>query len=142
MRPYVHKVQYYETDMMGVTHHSNYIRWMEEARVDFLEQAGFPYAKMEAEGVLSPVRSVACEYRRPARFGDEVEIRVTLEAFNGVKMAVAYDMRGPGGETVCTARSEHVFIDREGRLVRLKRVMPEFCRAMEALTAAEEPDAP
>ena len=46
MKPYIHKVQYYETDKMGITHHSNYIRWMEEARVDFMEQIGWGYDKM------------------------------------------------------------------------------------------------
>ena len=48
---YIHKVNYYETDKMGVTHHSNYIRWMEEARVDFLEKAGLGYDKIEALGI-------------------------------------------------------------------------------------------
>ena len=43
MVPYDHKVQYYETDGMGIVHHSNYIRWFEEARVDLLEQLGFGY---------------------------------------------------------------------------------------------------
>lgn len=43
MRPYQHKVQYYETDQMKVVHHSNYIRWFEEARIDYMEQLGMPY---------------------------------------------------------------------------------------------------
>ena len=47
MKPYLHKVQYYETDMMGVAHHANYIHWMEEARIDFMDQLGFPYSEME-----------------------------------------------------------------------------------------------
>ena len=50
MKKYIHKVNYYETDKMGITHHSNYIRWMEEARIDFLEQIGFSYDKLEKEG--------------------------------------------------------------------------------------------
>ena len=53
-----HKVQYYETDMMGVTHHANYLHWMEEARIDLMDQMGFPYRRLEAEGVLSPVKSL------------------------------------------------------------------------------------
>ena len=48
MKPYIHTVQYYETDCMGITHHSNYIRWMEEARVDFLTQVGWPLKTLEA----------------------------------------------------------------------------------------------
>ena len=53
MNTYLHKVQYYETDMMGVVHHANYIRWMEEARIDFMDRIGFPYKRMEAEGFLT-----------------------------------------------------------------------------------------
>ena len=52
---YTRSVRYYETDMMGVTHHANYIHWMEEARIAFMDQAGFPYTRMEEEGVISPV---------------------------------------------------------------------------------------
>ncbi len=131
MKPYARKVQYYETDMMGVTHHGNYIHWMEEARIDFMDQLGFPYARMESEGVLSPVRSVTCEYRKPCTFGEEIEILVSVESFNGVVMAILYDMRNRSGETICSGRSEHVFLDREGHFVRLKRKMPEFCEAVE-----------
>lgn len=52
MERYIHRVQYYETDRMGITHHSNDIRWMEEARIDFLEQIGWGYARMERAGSL------------------------------------------------------------------------------------------
>ena len=131
MKPYVHKVQYYETDMMGITHHANYIHWMEEARIDFLDQLGFPYKKMEAESVFSPVKTVSCEYRQSSTFGDEISISVSAESFNGVVIVIVYDMKNQRGETVCAARSEHVFLNREGRFVRMKRDMPDFCRAVE-----------
>ena len=52
---YKHKVHYYETDKMGVTHHSNYIRWMEEARVAYLAEVGWDYARLESLGMISPV---------------------------------------------------------------------------------------
>ena len=60
MKLYQHKVQYYETDKMGIVHHSNYIRWMEEARIDFLSQIGWDYKKLEESGVISPVTAVDC----------------------------------------------------------------------------------
>lgn len=59
--PYIHTVQYYETDKMGITHHSNYIRWMEEARIDFLAQMGWDYVKLESLGIVSPVTAVECK---------------------------------------------------------------------------------
>ena len=86
----LHKVQYYETDQMGVVHHSNYIRWFEEARAEWMEAVGLPYAQLEAEGIASPVLSVACAYRRPVRYGEIARIRVRLTAYNGVKLSVAY----------------------------------------------------
>ena len=131
MEPYKHLVQYYETDMMGVTHHANYIHWMEEARIAFMDQLGFPYARMEAEGIISPVVEISCRYRKPCTFGDVISVSVMVESFSGVKMTLVYDMRSSKGETVCTARSEHTFTDRSGHILRLKRVMPEFCAAME-----------
>lgn len=124
------KVQYYETDMMGVVHHANYIHWMEEARIDFMDRMGFPYKRMEAEGVLSPVKSIRVNYLKPCTFGDEVDITVGVKEFNGVVITMMYDMR-VNGEPVFSGTSEHVFLDREGRFVRMRRVMPEFCKAVE-----------
>ena len=131
MSEYIRKVQYYETDMMGIVHHANYIRWMEEARIGFMDQLGFPYAAMEENGIVSPVRSVSCEYRNPCTFGDTIRIAVSVESFNGVVMAIRYEMRKAQDMLVCKARSEHVFLNREGGFVRMKREMPAFCEAIE-----------
>ena len=79
--PYIHRAQYYETDRMGIIHHSNYIRWMEEARNDFLSKIGYSYSRMESEGITSPVVSVSCEYRSPVRFDDAVEIKTSLSGY-------------------------------------------------------------
>ena len=124
-----HRVQYYETDMMGVAHHANYIHWMEEARIDFMDRIGFPYRRMEAEGVLSPVKSLQVNYLKPCTFGDEVEITVGVKDFNGVVITITYDMRLEG-ERIFSGTSEHVFLDREGKFVRMRRKMPEFCDAV------------
>ena len=133
------KVHYYETDMMGLVHHANYIHWMEEARIDFMDRMGFPYKRMEAGGVLSPVKSIQVNYLKPCTFGDEVDITVGVKEFNGVVITMMYDMR-VNGEPVFSGTSEHVFLDREGRFVRMRRVMPEFCRAVEdRIEKASEP---
>ena len=66
---YQHKAQYYETDQMGCVHHSNYIRWFEEARTDLLEQLGFSYGHMEELGILCPVLEVHVEYKDLIQFG-------------------------------------------------------------------------
>ena len=139
IKPYIHRVHYYETDRMGVTHHSNYIRMMEEARVDFMAQLGWPYAKMETLGVMSPVTALNVKYIAPTTFDDQVEVRMFVKAFNGVKMVIRYEMVKLGGDepvTVLTGESEHVFLNREGRFVRMKREMPEFTQLL--LDLAEE----
>ena len=124
------KVQYYETDMMGVVHHANYLHWMEEARIEFMDRMGFPYKRMEAEGVLSPVKSIQVNYLKPCTFGDEVDVTVGVKEFNGVVITMMYNMR-VNDEPVFSGTSEHVFLDRKGKFVRMRRVMPEFCRAVE-----------
>ena len=140
MQRYQHRVQYYETDMMGVVHHANDLHWMEEARIDLMDQLGFPYAEMERQDILSTVKSLQVEYRQPCSFGDLVAIEVTVPAFNRVVMTLAYRMVNQRGEVVCEAQSEHVFLSRDGRFVRLHRALPAFCAAVEALLKAPSPD--
>ena len=125
MEKYIHKINYYETDKMGIVHHSNYIRWMEEARVDFLDQIGFGYAKLEADGIISPVIGVECDYKTSTTFGEAVEIDVEVEAFKGVKLTLSYTMTKVGtGELVATGKTRHCFINAEGKPIILKKSFP------------------
>lgn len=127
MDPYIHKIQYYETDRMGITHHSNYIRWMEEARLDFLDRLGWGYDSLEAAGVLSPVLAVNCIYKHSTTYGDTVSVQVRVQEFKGVKFTVSYEMRNVGnGEVVLEGTTKHCFLGRDMKPVRLKKLMPEF----------------
>ena len=130
MEPYTHTVQYYETDRMGITHHSNYIRWMEEARIDFLRRIGWDYDRLERLGIFSPVTAVECRYKAPTTFPQTVEIAVSVAEFRGVRLRLRYVMRRPTGETVCEGASEHCFTDREGKILRLRREHPELHRVL------------
>ena len=135
---YVHKVNYYETDKMGITHHSNYVRWMEEARLDFLKSIGFGLRKFEAQGVSSPVASIECQYKRPTTFDDEIEIGVSVEKYNGVKLVFAYSMTNPAtGTVVFTAKSTHCLLGEDGRPVAIKRRFPEFDIVLRSLMEKE-----
>ncbi len=60
IEPYERTAHYYETDRMGIIHHSNYIRWFEETRIHYLDKAGYPYSEMEKDGVMIPVLSAEC----------------------------------------------------------------------------------
>ena len=72
-------VQYYETDKMGITHHSNYIRWMEEARTDFFKNVGWDYNELEKTGVICPVVSVTCDYKKTTTYEDKISIDVKIK---------------------------------------------------------------
>ena len=74
---YYRKAQYHETDQMGIIHHSNYVKWMEEARIGYMSRMGFSYKKVEELGVISPVVEISVAYRKQVFFDDEIRIRVS-----------------------------------------------------------------
>lgn len=124
---YTHKVNYYETDKMGITHHSNYIRWMEEARVEFLALNNCGYDELEKMGVISPVIGLSCKYKMPSSFNDLIEIKVSLAEYNGVKIVFDYEMINCRSKAiVAIATSEHCFTDGAGRPIIIKRKYPEL----------------
>ena len=124
---YTHKVQYYETDKMGITHHSNYIRWMEEARVGMLEEIGWRYDRMESLGIRSPVIGVSCTYKTATTFGDAVEINTWIKEYRGVHLVVGYEMRkAADGAVVLEGESRHCFLNSDGGWIRMHREFPEL----------------
>lgn len=128
IEPYIHKVRYYECDRMGVTHHSNYIRFMEESRIDMLDRIGYGFEKMEAEGVVSPVTEVHCNYKKTTTFQDEIAVEVYVEDISALKLKIGYVMTCRG-EIVFTGSSVHCFIE-NGRPVVIDRRFPGFVEAL------------
>ena len=128
IKPYQHEVKYYETDKMGVTHHSNYIRFMEEARIDWMDQLGYGFDRMEAEGIVSPVVGVSCNYKKTTSFKDVIEISVKVKQLSEVKLVIAYEMRVAGG-LVCTGETVHCFFD-GGRPAVIAERFPALYAAM------------
>ncbi len=126
---YQHKVQYYETDRMQITHHSNYIRIMEEARTYFLEQMGWGYDRFEAEGIVSPVIHVTCDYKKTTTYPDVVEVETEVLEAKGIRLYIGYTMYCRG-EIVCIGKTGHCFLDREGNPISYKKAYPEFYRAL------------
>lgn len=135
MNTYKHEVKYYECDRMGVTHHSNYVRFMEEARVDWLDQLGFGFDKIEAENVFSPVISISCEYKRPTTFKDIIEIEVSISKMSEMKFEFIYTMRVEG-KVVCIGQSSHCFIE-NNRPVAISKRLPEFYKTLKSYLTTE-----
>ncbi|SDB50229.1 thioesterase family protein [Butyrivibrio sp. INlla16] len=127
MFTYEHKVQYYETDQMGIVHHSNYIRWFESARIEFLNALGISYAAMEEHGIISPVLHVECDYKDMVRFGDTVVITADIVKYNGVKLDLTYTVTDKStGKLRTTGLSKHCFLHKDGKPMSLKRELPEL----------------
>lgn len=124
MEAYKHKVQYYESDQMGLAHHSNYVRWMEEARTDFLDRIGWNYAKMEENGIISPVLSYSCEFKEGAVFDDLITVAIRVEEFKGIRLRISYEFRHEDGRLAAVGTSEHCFLDGEHKPVNVKKKLP------------------
>ena len=121
---YQHYVQYYETDKMGVTHHSNYIRFMEEARVQFFKGIGLDYFEFEKKGFISPVVGLNnIRYKRPSTAGDTLDIDVAIKEIGTVTFTIQYIMKNKN-VVVFTGESEHCLLGKDGKIVPLtdKRV--------------------
>ena len=124
MHTYKHEVKYYECDRMGITHHSNYVRFMEEARVDFLDKISYGFDRIEAEGVFSPVIAISCNYKHPTTFKDVIEIDVSISKMQDLKFEFTYTMR-VGEKVVCIGQSTHCFTE-NGRPVVISKRLPEL----------------
>ena len=82
------EVRYYETDLMGIVHHSNYIRYFEYGRIKMLEEIGLPISEIEGRGVILPVVSTFCTYKTPSRMGETLRIISSVESMPMAKMKI------------------------------------------------------
>lgn len=104
-------VRYYETDQMGIVHHSNYIRYFECGRIAMLDQVGLPMHKIEEMGIMLPIISVDCRYRYPARLGDRLRIVTYFEELPRVKFTVKTEIYNQNGDLLCNGGVSMGFID-------------------------------
>lgn len=126
-RAYLHEVQYYETDAMQIVHHSNYIRWFEEARLASLKRAGMDYDRMEERGIIIPVLSAACEYKIAVTYGQTVKIYSQIESFNGLRFGVNYKVYDMEEKKLhATGATTHCFLNRQMKPVNIKKIAPDI----------------
>lgn len=133
IQPYQHIAKYYETDQMAIIHHSNYIRWFEEARIDYLKQVGLPYHVMEEQGIISPVLEVSCQYLKMMKFEDIATIYLQIKKYTGVRFEIEYQVYNQNNELCTTGYSKHCFLNKEGKPLSLKRSFPEYHQILKGL---------
>lgn len=104
-------VRYYETDQMGIVHHSNYVRYFECGRTALLKEVGLPIEKIEEAGVMLPVVSVEAKYKVPARLGDTLKVVTMVNEVPRAKLVIRNEIYNPAGELVCLGSVTLGFID-------------------------------
>ena len=125
--PYNRKVQYYETDQMAIVHHSNYIKWFEEARIDLMEQIGYDYKSLEDRGILMPVLGISGKYIDSIKYGDTINIFLTVTKFTAVKINFSYIIKdSQSSKLKMTGTSEHCFVNKNFSPCSIKKEYPEF----------------
>ncbi len=127
------EVRYYETDQMGIVHHSNYIRYFECGRSKLLVDLGLPIEQIEAAGIVFPVVSVNARYRQPAKMGDRLRIVSTVEKVpEGAKLPVKAEIYNQDGVLLCEGTVTLGFLDARRRIpVRCPEFIAEVFRRHE-----------
>lgn len=105
------RVEYHHTDQMGIVHHSNYIKFFEAARTEWLRAAGMTYAEMERRGVMMPIVDVHVKYRQPAYYDEVLSVRVFVDELPMARMTFRYEIRGEDGRDVASGTTTLGFID-------------------------------
>ncbi|MCI8411682.1 MAG: acyl-CoA thioesterase [Clostridia bacterium] len=124
---YERKINYYETDRMGVVHHSNYIRFLEEARCKQLEEAKIPYSAFEEKGIMIPVLGVNCAFKNPVTFDDTILIKPFVKEFTGVRLTMGYVVTNKStNDIILTGETKHCFTDNNLKPIRLQKIKPDF----------------
>lgn len=141
---FVHRlrVRYEETDRMGVVYHGNYLTWFEIARTEWTRAHGFAYRQIEELGIILPVVDISASYKMPARYDDEVDVRVRVTDMGPIRLSFEYDVRlaSHPDASIVTGASTHAWLDRDWKPVRLSKAAPELYEALRRATeAAEEP---
>jgi acyl-CoA thioester hydrolase len=120
-------VRYAETDQMGIVHHSNYAVWFEAGRTDFIRQTGISYSEMEARGVLLPLYEIACRFKKPARYEDEVTVVTALKALSRVRIVLSYRvLRDADGMLLAEGETYHAFTDAAMKPLNAERAIPDI----------------
>jgi acyl-CoA thioester hydrolase len=114
------RVRYAETDRMGVVYYANYLVWFEVARADLLRTLGWTYREMEEAGIVLPVIEAHCEYRRPTRYDEEIEVRTSGRLCSPIRMEFVYEVVLKATDDIAaTGRTVHAALDHNGKPSRL-----------------------
>ena len=131
-------VRYAETDKMGIVHHSVYPIWYELARTDLSKLAGFPYSKMEEEGLMTPLIELNCKYYSPAYYDDELVVTATVSKLTPARVVFYYEVfRKDQDKPINTGYTVHAIVNKEMKPVNTKKLFPKIYEAMKKMAIQE-----
>ncbi|MFC0214119.1 acyl-CoA thioesterase [Paenibacillus chartarius] len=129
------RVRYQETDRMGVVYHTNYINWFEWGRTELIRACGYPYERIEEQGLLLPVLEVGAQFKQAARYDECVTVFTKVTACTGVRLEFEYEIRrgeaDPEGLLFATGFTKHMWVTKEWKPARLERHLPELHRMLQ-----------
>ena len=142
---YIRRVKYYETDRMGVVHHSNYLRILEDARMDWMDNNIMRYGDIEKMGIIVPAVAAEEKFKGFLRFDDEFAVKLKLVEYTGVKMVFTYEIHNTANGQLCyEAKTTHFFSEdgnQPGKTYKpmsIKRRFPELHEKMLSLLEKEQ----
>ena len=109
------RVEYHHTDQMGIVHHSNYVKFFEVARTEWLRAMGLTYAEMERRGVMMPIVEVNVKYRQPAYYDELISVTASVDELPMARMVFKYEIRGEDGRDIASGSTTLGFIDKQTR---------------------------
>jgi len=125
------RIIFADTDCMGIVYHTNYIKFFEIGRTEYLREIGYPYAQLDKEGVWLPVASVYCEYKSPARYDDVLTVHTWVKEFKSATVIIAYEIyRKETDELLVRGETKHPITDATLKPIRLRNVNPELYKLL------------
>ena len=114
------RVNYSETDQMGVVYHARYLVWLDIARTEHLRQNGMTYRELEATGLRLAVSEVSVRYRQPARYDDAIRIRCWIREAASRRVDFGYAVeKADESRLLATAATSLIALDARMSLARL-----------------------
>ena len=109
-------VRYHETDQMHFVHHSNYLKYFELARLEWLSNLQISYAEVESRGIFMPVVNASLKYIKPLVFGDNFSVTVILKKEPTATLEFDYKILNQNKELICTGNTLLAFLSSDTKL--------------------------
>ena len=121
-------VYYRDVDQMGIVYYTRYLEYFEAARTELLRSIGLDVTKIEQMGYFLPVISCHCDYKKSAKFDDELNIITRINELPRSSMKIEYEVFNSGKKLLVTGHTVHSFINSNRKAVKPPKLLIEKLR--------------